>query len=37
MKTFKRFLTSDNGTETILALGVVMIGLLMTTVFLTFP
>lgn len=37
MRTIKRFVTSDNGTETILAFGLVMVGLLVTTVFLTFP
>ena len=37
MQTIKRFVRSDNGTEAILAFGIVMIGLLLATVFITFP
>jgi len=37
MKTIKLFVRSDNGTEAILAFGIVMIGLLLTATFITFP
>ena len=37
MQTIKRIMNNDNTMEAILALGIVIIGLFLTTIFLTFP